>query len=140
MNRILSILFLAIAGCATLSAQAAVDNDDLVKYRRNLMDANGGLMAASSAILQNKVSDKARLAPFAQALGNLNRNIAAQFPKGSASPDSDALPVVWSKRADFERLASNAEAKAATFAKAPSMKSYDDLSEACKSCHKDFRK
>jgi len=104
MKRTLAILFLASSGLATLAAHAA-DAEDIVKYRRNLMDANGGLMGASNAILQNKVNDKARLAGYAQALANLNREIAAQFPTGSSSPDSDALPEVWSKRAEFERRA-----------------------------------
>ena len=129
----------AVLGLLSAAAHAA-DTDDIVKYRRNLMDANGGLMGASNAILANKVNDQARLAGFAQALANLNKGLAAQFPAGSASLDSDALPVVWSKRAEFEHRAKDAETKAAAFAKAPSAASYAALSDSCKSCHKDFRK
>lgn len=139
MKRTLAILFLASSGLATLAAHAA-DAEDIVKYRRNLMDANGGLMGASNAILQDKVNDKARLAGYAQALANLNREIAAQFPAGSGSPDSDALPEVWSKRAEFERRAREAETRAAAFAKTPSRPAFTALADACKSCHKDFRK
>lgn len=136
-NRLMPIL--AVLGVLSATAHAA-DPEEIVKYRRNLMDANGGLMGASNAILLNKVSDKARLAGFAQGLANLNKNIAEQFPNGSGSPDSDALPDVWAKRAEFERRAKDAETKAAAFAKAPSAASFQGLSDACKSCHKDFRK
>ncbi|TCJ18400.1 cytochrome c [Parasulfuritortus cantonensis] len=139
MHLSVKFLLLALAGSAAVAAQAA-DTDSLVKYRRNLMDANGGLMGMSNLILQNKAGDKAQLAAAAKELASLNKGIAALFPKGSASPDSDALPEVWSKRADFERLAKEAETKSAAFAKAPSAASFKDLSEACKSCHKDYRK
>ncbi|MDD5367154.1 MAG: cytochrome c [Gallionellaceae bacterium] len=130
-----------MAALGMVSAVAyAVDTDEIVKYRRNLMDANGGLMGACNAVLQNKVSDQTRLAGFAQALGTLNRNIATQFPPGSASPDSDALPDVWTRRAEFERRAKDAESKASVFGKTPSAAAFADLSAACKGCHKDFRK
>lgn len=138
MHTPLRLIALALSGLVATAAHAGTD--DLVKYRRNLMDANGGLMGMSNAILQNKAGDKAQLAAAAKELALLNKGIAALFPAGSASPDSDALPEVWSKRADFERLARDAEAKAAAFGKSPTAAAFKDLSDACKSCHKDFRK
>lgn len=139
MNRILKTFLLAVPACLAVAAHAA-STDDLVKYRRNLMDANGGLMGMSNLILQGKAGDKAQLAAAAKELANLNKGVAALFPASSSSPDSDALPEVWSKRADFERLAKAAETKAVAFGKSPSAATFKDLGEACKSCHKDFRK
>lgn len=122
----------------------AADMDDAVKYRKNVMEANGGLMGASNAILQGKVDKKAQLAVYAKALEGLNQDLASLFPKGSNGGDTDALPEVWSKRAEFERHARDTQEKAAAFAKAAAgkdaMARFRDLSESCKSCHKDFRK
>ena len=134
--------WLAIAAALSLMACAAhaADMDEAIKYRRNLMSANGGLMGATNAILQKKVDDKGRLAVYAQALAGLNKHVAALFPNGSNVGDTDALPDVWTKRAEFERRAKEVEVKAAAFARSQTPTAFKDLAEACKSCHKDFRK
>lgn len=135
----------AVAGLVALAAHAA-DPDDMVKYRKNVMNANGGLMGASNGLIQNKVEFKGQLAAYAKALEALNKDLPALFPKGSNAGDTDVLPEVWSKRAEFERRAKDTQAKAAAFAKAASgndpklAEKFKDLSDSCKSCHKDFRK
>ncbi len=135
----------AAAGLFALAAHAA-DPDDMVKYRKNVMNANGGLMGASNGLIQNKVVFKGQLAAYAKALETLNKDLPALFPKGSNGGDSDALPDVWNKRAEFDRRAMDAQVKAAAFAKAAAggdakiAEKFKDLSDACKSCHKDFRK
>jgi len=139
-------LLLAGLGLVALSLQAAhaADPDDMIKYRKNVMSANGGLMGASNAILQGKVGNKGQLESNAKALAGLNQDLASLFPKGTNMGDTDALPEVWSKRAEFERHAKDTQAKAAAFAKAAAGKDaaakFKDLSDSCKSCHKDFRK
>jgi cytochrome c556 len=141
----LKLLLIAIASLLTLSAHAA-DPDDLIKYRKNVMNANGGLMGAANALIQNKVEFKGQLVGYAKALEALNKDLPALFPKGSSSTDSDAQPDVWAKRAEFERRAKDTQTKAATFAKAASAndpkltEKFKELSDSCKSCHKDFRK
>ncbi len=103
-------------------------------------------MSAANALIQNKVEFKAQLVNDAKALENLNKELSALFPKGSNTADSDALPDVWNKRAEFERRAKDAQTKAEAFAKAAShgdaklAEKFKNLSDACKSCHKDFRK
>jgi cytochrome c556 len=132
-------------GLAALGAHAA-DPDDMVKYRKNVMSANGGLMGAANAILQNKIERKGELAAFAKSLEGINTDIAGLFPKGSNTGDTDALPDIWSKRAEFERLAKDTQVKAAAFAKAAGSNAkytqarFKDLGDACKACHKTFRK
>lgn len=134
-----------VAALIAGSAHAA-DPDDMVKYRKNVMNANGGLMGATNALIQNKVAIKGPLTEYAKALATLTQNLSALFPTGSNTADSDAQPDVWSKRAEFERRAKDAEVKAAVFAKAAShgdpklAEKFKELSDACKSCHKDFRK
>ena len=143
MSRSLAIVLLSCLGALAVSAQAA-DPDDIVKYRKNVMNANAGLMGAANAILQNKVEYKGQLASLAKSLEGLNKDLAGMFSKGSNVGDTDALPDVWGKRAEFERRAKDTEIKAAAFAKAASDKdaaaSFKDLSDACKGCHKEFRK
>ena len=145
MLRSLSILMLVCLGVTAVSAYAA-DPDDVIKYRKNVMNANGGLMGAANAILQSKVDYKGQLTGEAKALEGLNKDLATLFPKGTNAGDTDALPDVWNKRAEFERRAKDAEVKAAAFAKAASGNAKDaaarfkDLSDACKGCHKEFRK
>jgi cytochrome c556 len=139
-------LLLSLLALASLAAHAANDPDDMVKYRKNVMNANGGLMGAANALIQNKVTFKPQLASYAKTLETLNKDLPALFPKGSNAADSDAQPDVWNKRAEFERRAKDAQAKSAVFAKAAAgndpklAEKFKDLSDACKSCHKDFRK
>jgi cytochrome c556 len=141
-------LLIAIVSLITAVASSAhaADPDDMVKYRKNVMNANGGLMGATNALIQNKVEFKGQLVGYAKALEGLNKDLPALFPKGSNSTDSDAQPDVWAKRAEFERRAKDTQTKAASFAKAAAgndpklAEKYKELSDACKSCHKDFRK
>lgn len=145
MRRVTSALLMSCLGLLAVSAHAA-DPDDIIKYRKNVMNANGGLMGAANAILLHKVDNKAPLAAYAKALEGTSKDIAALFPKGTNAGDTDALPEVWSKRADFERRAKDTETKAAAFAKSASAGGKDadarfkDLADACKACHKEFRK
>ena len=138
-------ILLSLLALVSLAAHAA-DPDDMVKYRKNVMNANGGLMGASNGLIQNKVEFKVQLAAFAKALEALNKDLPALFPKGSNGGDTDALPDVWGKRAEFERHAKDTQTKATAFAKAASgndpklAEKFKDLSDSCKGCHKDFRK
>lgn len=146
----LSVPKLLTLGAFTLLAAAAhAENDpeDIIKYRQNVMKANGAHAAAASAIIQGKVGYKKDLADHAKALAAINHDTAALFPKGSDFGDTKALDSVWSKRADFEKRAKDAQAKSAAFAKtvaAGDTKNYGpklkELADSCKACHKDYRK
>ncbi len=127
-------------------AYAESEPEDIIKYRQNVMKANGAHMAATGAILQGKVEYKKDLAYHAKTLQSINHDIPALFPKGSDFGDTKALDGVWSKRADFEKRARDTRAKADAFAKVAGgdMKTasakFKELSDSCKACHKDFRK
>ncbi len=135
---------LALLGAA---AHAESDPEDIIKYRQNVMKANGAHMAATGAILQGKVGYKARLGEHAKALVAINKDIPGLFPKGSDFGDTKALDAVWSKRADFEKRAKASQVKADAFAKAAgsgdlklASAKFKELSDSCKACHKDYRK
>lgn len=144
MAHTVSTLALSCLATITFSAHAA-DPDDMIKYRKNVMEANGGIMAAANAILQNKVSFKGQLPAYAKSLEGINKDLANLFPQGTNKGDTDALPEIWSKRAEFERHARDTQGKAASFAKAAATGKdvdarFKELSDSCKACHKDFRK
>ena len=128
-------------------AATAADDEETIKYRKNVMKSFGAHMAGAGALVQGKVDYKGQLAVHANALEGLTRDIPALFPKGSDFGETSALPAVWSKRADFEKRAKDTETKAAAFAKVAAAGDakaaggkFKELSESCKACHKDFRK
>lgn len=135
-----------LATLAPLGLSAA-EPENVIKYRKNVMKAIGGHTSAAAAIVQGKVDYKAHLAEHARALQALAKDIPALFPKDSDFGDTNAKDEVWSKRAEFEKAASNAKTKVEAFAKAVKggkqdaiVASFKDMGEGCKGCHKDFRK
>lgn len=126
---------------------SAAEPEDIIKYRKNMMQAIGGHTSAAGAIVQGKVDYRAHLAEHVRALQVLTKDIPALFPKDSDFGDTEAMDAVWTKRADFEKAAKNAKTRVAAFAKAVQggnpqaiAASFKDMGEACKACHKDFRK
>ncbi|MCR4300279.1 MAG: cytochrome c [Sulfuricaulis sp.] len=129
------------------SGLSAAEPEDVIKYRKNMMQAIGGHTSAAGAIVQGKVDYTPHLAEHARALQVLTKDIPALFPKDSDFGDTEAMDVVWTKRADFEKAAKTAKIRVAAFAKAVQSgnpqaitASFKDMGEACKGCHKDFRK
>jgi cytochrome c556 len=136
-------------GIAGLSASAGAESqpEDVIKYRQNVMKSIGGHMGASGAIIQGKVGYQTHLSEHAKSIAAMAKDIPALFPKDSDFGETKALEGVWKKRADFEKVAKDARAKAEAFAKAAAGNdpkaagaAFKDLGEACKACHKDFRK
>jgi cytochrome c556 len=125
----------------------AAEPQDIIDYRVANMKASAGHMAAANAIIRGKVDYKNQLADHARALQALNRDVAALFPKDSDFGDTRALDAVWSRNAEFQKRAQDARDRADAFARAVTAgdsKSYaarfGELNDACKACHKDFRK
>lgn len=144
LSRTMLFAALTLLGAAV---HAESDPEDIIKYRQNVMKANGAHMAATGAILQGKVEYKKDLAYHAKSLQSINHDIPALFPKGSDFGDTKALDAVWSRRADFEKRSKDTRAKADAFAKAASggdmkaaLAKFKELSDSCKACHKDYRK
>lgn len=147
MNTRRQRLLWAVAGIAAAAAGHAAEPQDIIDYRSANMKASAGHMAAANAIIRGKVDYKNQLADHARALQALNHDVAALFPKDSDFGDTRALDAVWSRNAEFQQRARDARARADAFAKAVAAgdsKSYavrfGELNDACKACHKDFRK
>lgn len=138
----------AVLLTGAVSVLAESEPEDIIKYRKNVMTSNGAHIAAAGAIIQGKVAEfKGHLGYHVAALRAINQDVAALFPDGSDFGDTDALDGVWSKRAEFEKRAKNARVKSEAFAKAVASgdaakytAAFKELADACKACHKDFRK
>lgn len=135
-----------LAGLAT-AVQAESDPEDIIKYRQNVMKANGAHMAAIGAILQGKVEYPDQLGDHAKAVVDINREVHKLFPKGSDFGDTRALDAVWTRRPAFDKAAKVTEEKSAALLKAVQTKDmktagarFKELQDSCKACHKDFRR
>lgn len=141
-----ALVTLLLATGVALAVQAA-EPEDIIKYRKNSMKATGAHMGAVNAILTGKVGYKADLADHARAIAALNKDVAGLFPKDSDFGDTDAKDEVWKNTADFKKRAEAAKEKSDAFVKAVAtndaakMKAaFGQLNDACKACHKDYRK
>jgi cytochrome c556 len=139
------ILF--VSACLLAGTVLAAEPEDIIKYRQNVMKANGAHMAAAAAIINGKVDYKNQLGEHTKALQAINKDIVSLFPKDSDFGETKALDAVWKNNADFQKHAKDAAQKADALAKvvaAGDSKNYGprlkELSDTCKACHKDFRK
>ena len=67
---------LALAALMALACAAhAADPLDIVKYRKNVMKANGGLMSAAHAIIRGRVEYHGQLAGEARALEETTKDL-----------------------------------------------------------------
>jgi cytochrome c556 len=144
--RISQRILLATA-CLMAGTAFAAEPEDIIKYRQNVMKSNGAHMAAAAAIINGKVDFKSQLGDHAKALQAINKDVASLFPKDSDFGETKALDAVWKNNAEFQKRAKDASQKADAFAKAVAAgdsKNYGarfkELSDSCKSCHKDYRK
>lgn len=146
MSKMLSII-LTGAALAAAGAVYAQDAEDIIKYRQGVMKSVGGHMAAAGLIVQGKVGFSDDLAQHAESIARSLSKAEALFPKGSDFGETRALDAVWKKPDDFKKVAARGGAAAAEFAKAAKAgdktamgAKFKDLGDACKACHKDYRK
>lgn len=127
--------------------RAETDPEEIIKYRQNVMKANGAHMAAISAILQGKVQYKGHLLEHAKAVQIINSTVHDLFPDGSDFGDTAALDAVWKNKPEFNKRAKDTKQKSDALLKAvqkgdvkAQQQQFKALSESCRSCHKDFRR
>ena len=148
-NKWVMICCVWVAFCGSSGLVLAAENDPeaVIKYRQGVMVAQSGHMAAMAQIVRGRVDYGDRLVIHAKALNSIIGNIPELFPEGSDFGETDAKEEIWSNWAKFKESALTAEQKAQAFLQAVSSedkeaigKRFKDLGEACKACHKDFRK
>jgi cytochrome c556 len=131
--------------CSFLYAQP--ESGDLIKYRKNTMEALGGHAGAISLIVRNKVDYASQLPDHAKALDMTMRTIVDIFPPDSAKGDTAAKAEIWQKPEEFKKAVAKAQDAASAFSKAVESgdkeqiaASFKELGESCKHCHDNFRK
>ncbi len=122
----------------------AAEPEDLIKYRQNVMSAQGGHMSAIAAILRNQVDYGTHLSAHAESLAATAALVSDIFPEDSALGETDALDEVWEQPEEFaeavQRLETAAEAFRAAVADDGDVgAAFRDLGDACKNCHDNFR-
>jgi cytochrome c556 len=149
---IAALAFASTLGAAT--AYAADEPDNIVKYRKAFMDANGAHITMIAAVVKGEVSFTDELAAHAQALAEqgklLTANLQVLFPEGTGKgdgPDTAALPAIWEKWSEFEQDAKAFEEESAKLAEVAAGGDMAAIGEqlgalgkqGCGGCHESFR-
>lgn len=132
-----------VAGLAFLGLGALASEGE-VEYRQHTMSAVGGHMQAIVDIIQGKVPHTEHMATHAEALANLADLAGTLFP--ASSQGGDARADIWENADDFQsKLAAFREAAAGfkTAAGSGDMGqvggALQQLGQACKGCHDNYR-
>ena len=136
-----------MVSATVISAAEEINSDAVIKYRQGVMKAQGGLMAAMAQIVRGKVQYDARLPAYAQALQGIIKDIPDMFPEDSDFGETDAKAEIWENSEEFRNAADKAVNEVETFQKTVATGDkkaiggqFKELADACKGCHKKFRK
>jgi cytochrome c556 len=133
---------LAALPLGALSVASASASEGEVEYRQHVMAAVGGHMQSIAAILRQKVPHQAHIGLHADALASLSGIADTLFPEGSQG--GDTLPAAWQKPEDFAKRLEDFETAATGFAAAVRAgdgvgPAFQQVGQACKSCHDSYR-
>jgi cytochrome c556 len=147
MNKTLARLSLAACLLCTTLALAHEGATGVVKERMDLMKRQQNDLKLIGEMAKGKTPfDADKAAEAARDVGATAKKIHELFPEGSAVHPSDALPAIWTEWDRFtgnaDALANTANGLAATL-ETPAGQDwkagFQKLTDACKSCHQDFR-
>lgn len=151
MNRMWRYGLAACGLCVAVAftAQAQMSADAAITARQDAMKAQGGAMRTLTPIVRGEQPwNQASVVQAATTLNNVAKAIPGAFPDGSG-PDkgkTDALPVIWQNKSDFDtkakaleeasgRLLQLAQANDEAGAKAQ----FPNVGRACGGCHETYR-
>lgn len=132
-----------VAALALLAWPMAAQDEDAADYRVETMKAIGGHTTGFFGILQGKVPHTGHLPVHANALAALAKIAPSLFPAGSGE-DTDALPGIWENPEDFAAKLTAFEDAATNLAAAVAAgdgigPAAQQMGQACKGCHDDYR-
>jgi len=144
-------LILAAVTALLLTAGGAVAHEGatgVVAQRMDLMKAMGRHLKALNGMAAGQgVFDPVAARRIVETMQEHCRHMAHLFPAGSDGHHSEALPSVWTRRAEFEErwrrfdaVAADLASAAATGEKAALRAEVTRASQECAACHDDFRK
>ena len=146
IQRAMAATVLAV-GLLSVAGGVHADEQGSIKYRQALMNANAGHAAAVAQIASGGVAFQDQLKGHAHALAEVAKWVAPAFKEKALAGKTRAKEEIWSDWNDFESKAkafADASAKVSAAADAGDMAAVGDglnaVFDACKSCHKKFRK
>lgn len=140
----LPLMLLALMFSTALSAQ-----EGPVKYRQSIMNTVGGHAGAVAQIAYGGVPHKDYLAGHAHALVEVSKQVTIAFKEQAMTEDPPTLAkaAIWEEWDEFEAKAGDLEKAAGEVAQAAESgdteavaAKLDPLWDACKGCHKKFKK
>lgn len=141
-----SILFTTIVLFAGAALAAEPTADNLIKYRKLVMNAISAHMGATLVISRGQVAYTHRK-EHADALASMLKIAGDVFPASSKNGDTNALGKIWKKPDAFAAAVKKAQDAAVAYQTAvggTDTAAMDaalrNLSGSCKGCHDEFRK
>ena len=146
MIKSVQLILLTIIGSLISISASAQDNAALLKYRQNLMKANGMSMGMIGSILKDKLPLTKQITSHATAVKMNMLLMEEAYSKKVTIGKTDSKPEVWEMWSKFKQAASNSAQAADGLAKAaasgdaskiiPKLKA---VGQTCGACHKMFR-
>lgn len=136
---------LAVAGVALAQSPAP---DRAIKYRQNVFGLVGWNFTAMSQMARGQRDfDQAEFARRAERVAQLSQMLDEGFPAGSdKGAKTEALPAIWTSRADFDAKMADFQREAAALAKvatggdADATKAqFGKAGGTCKACHDKYK-
>lgn len=142
------LVIAAIATAAATFTSGASAQSDPIAARQQLMKQVGDQMKIVGPMMQGKVAYDGAAAGAALAIISKNSaEFITLFPEDSKTGgDTEALPAIWERKAEFDAIGEKlaTEAAAAAEGAGGGLDAFRPLFAAaaanCKACHEDFRK
>jgi cytochrome c556 len=141
-------LGLAVAAIAIGVASVAYGdaNEDIIKMRQRLMDANGQAARVAITMARGDVPfDAAIAAAVVSTISHDNAVFPILFPDGTQTGDTKAGAEIWSDNEGFKALSAKmaADAQAASDAAAQGVDAFKaamtPVAQNCQACHEKYR-
>lgn len=85
------------------TAMAEGDEEDVYRYRTNVMKISSNHLKALKAYVNGSLPIKNHIPAHVDALLSLNAIYQDLFPAGKQDPESEALPLIWSDPRGFQQ-------------------------------------
>ncbi|GAB4197548.1 MAG: cytochrome c [Wenzhouxiangellaceae bacterium] len=145
-QRFVLVLVIMSVSLSAIPARADTSTIGVIEYRQSIMSAIAGHFGASRRLLDGDYQAEGELAFHARSLAHLMRDVSHYFPSGSTHEDSEAEPTIWEQWSEFKQLSDDAATASAQFATAAenddptaANQAFDQIKDACRGCHKQFR-
>ena len=140
------IMALCLALVLAPALAAAADDEAYIKYRQNVMKAQGGHIGGIVAIIKGQIPYTNQLVGHAEGLNDTAMMVGEAFSKETKGGETRAKAEIWTKSDEFKQKVKALEEATAAFLSAARSGGVDAakakigaVGDACKGCHENFR-